>query len=84
MVYITHVRTTGGDRIEHITRVRWEQPSHGTTRECSRAQMVDFIREGNDVYVRDAKVVVVHANPPHLRTVADGHESNNLLSLPRF
>ncbi len=84
MVYITHIRIMGGDGVEHITRVRWEQPSHGTARECSLAQMVEFIRDGNDVFVLDAKVVVVNGNPPYLRTVADGRESNNLLSLPRF
>jgi hypothetical protein len=34
--------------------------------------------------IRDVQVLVVNANPPYLRTHADGQWSNNLLALPRF
>ena len=90
MVYITHIRLSGGRGVQHITHVRWEQPSYGRSGTYARQQMVDYINGGNDVYVRghgnanDAKVVVVNTNPPHLKTVADGRETNNLLSLPEF
>lgn len=90
MVYITHIRLNGGRGLEHISELKWEQPSHDKSGHLTRQQMVDFINRGNDVYVRgrgntpDAKVVVVNANPPHLKTVADGRETNNLLSLPLF
>lgn len=90
MVYITHIRLKDGTGVQHISRVKWEQPSHGKAGEYTRQQMVNYINDGNDVYVRgrgnasDAKVVVVIATPPHLKTVADGRETNNLLSLPHF
>lgn len=90
MVYITHIRLSGGTGVQHISHVYWEQPSHGRSGTYTRQQMVDYINRGNDVHVRgrgntkDAKVVVVNANPPHLKTVADGRETNNLLSLPHF
>lgn len=90
MVYITHIRLKDGAGVQHISHVKWEQPSHGKAGEYTRQQMVNYINGGNDVYVRargnasDAKVVVVNANPPHLKTVADGRETNNLLSLPHF
>lgn len=49
--------------------------------------MVEFVEKGNAVFVRgnpDARVGVVNAIPPYLRTYADGKWTNNLLSLPRF
>ncbi len=90
MVYITHIRLRNGSGLQHISHVRWERPSHGRAGDYSRDQMVGYINQGNDVYVRgpgnasDAKVVVVNTTPPHLKTVADGRETNNLLSLPHF
>lgn len=49
--------------------------------------MVEFINKGNQVFVHgapDAQVKVMNANPPYLRTSADGNWTNNLLALPRF
>lgn len=85
--YITHVRLSPPDSRDHshITDVRWSQS--GKTGTSSRQVMVDHIRGGNPVYVQgspDAKVAVVEASPPYLRTVADGYYTNNLLNLPRF
>lgn len=87
MTYITHVRMSpeNANDHDHITHVKWEQ--HGKTGVSTRQEMVDFIRQRNRVFVHgrpDAEVGVVDANPPHLRTHADGMWSNNLLSLPRF
>ncbi len=90
MVYITHIRFSDGSGMQHIALVRWEQPGYGRQGVNTRAQMVDYLREGNDVFVRgrgntpDAKVVIADANPPHLKTVADGRDSNDLLCLPVF
>ena len=33
---------------------------------------------------RNVKLAVVHATPPYVRSVADGRETDDLLSLPRF
>lgn len=85
--YITHIRMSppSANDHEHITHVQWRQQLNtGTT---TRAAMVDFIDEGNSVYVGgtpDAAVGVVRADPPYLRTHADGQWNNNLLSLPHF
>lgn len=90
MDYITHIRLSDGTEVQRISHVRWEQPSRGRSGGSTRAQMVDDISEGNDVFVRargnasDAKVVVGNATAPHLKIVADARETNNLLSLPQF
>lgn len=85
--YITHVRMSPPDSNDHqhISEVRWSQPAE--IGNCSRAAMVDFINQGNSVFVQgspDVRVGVVNASPPHLRTHSDGNWTNNLLSLPRF
>ncbi len=89
MVYITAVHMEGGDNHEHIARVRWRNPADGQTGESSRAEMVDWIRNKHgDARVNDGQnevqVGVVDANPPYLRTHADGKWTDNLLALPRF
>lgn len=71
-------------RHEHITHVG--NPSVWPRR-YTVAEVVTMIRNGtNTFYVLDprgnrANVGVVEANPPHLRTYADGVWSDNLLSL---
>jgi hypothetical protein len=90
MVYITHIRmSSGGQRHEHITDVKWRDPSDGDTNQSSRQQMVDWINKGNtarvkDSYGNDINVMVVNASPPYIRTYADGVPTDNLLALPRF
>lgn len=37
MVYITHIRLTGGEGFKQITQVRWEQPSYSRSGEYTRA-----------------------------------------------
>jgi hypothetical protein len=74
----------GGSRHEHITHVG--NPS-AWDRRLTVAEAVQHIKQGlNTFYVMDqqgrkADVHVVDVNPPHLRTVADGYYSDNLLSL---
>jgi hypothetical protein len=89
MVYITAIHLEGGVDHQHITRVRYRESTSSSTQETSRAEMVVWIRDkGGDARVAghgtEAKVVVVNANPPYLRTEANGRPSDNLLSLPRF
>jgi hypothetical protein len=88
MLYITHIRLSGGREVQHITHVRWEQPSKDRSNACVRADIVTYIRHGVRVGVRskgrDIEVVVVDVIPPFIRTVADGRETDNLLSLPYF
>lgn len=85
--YITHIRMSppNASDHQHISEVRWSQP--GSSGECNRAAMVEFIDTGEAVFVHatpGAHVGVVHVDPPYLRTHADGVWTNNLLSLPRF
>lgn len=89
MVYITHIRLSGGTRHEHIIRFKWRNPSDGDTGENSKQEMVDWLRKpGSSAYVKDGdgkvQVGIVEGNPPYLRTHADGKWSDNLLALPEF
>lgn len=89
MVYIRSVHLSGGTRHEHIASVRWEDPDDGNSGQSSRSEMVDFIgNKGGAAYVSDgsraARVGVVDATPPYIRTYADGVWTDNLLALPRY
>jgi len=89
MIYFTAIRLSGGSQHHHITRLRWRNPATGETSENSRSELVHWIKkEGGDARVKDAygdvQVAVVDANPPYLRTIADGRYTDNLLSLPTF
>lgn len=85
--YITHIRLSppASNDHRHIVNVKWSQA--GQVGQSTRAAMVDFINEGNAVFVHgnpSARVGVVKATPPYLRTYADQNWTNNLLALPRF
>lgn len=73
-----------GGRHEHITHVGNPRVWGGR---LTVAQTVTSIRTGEhtfyvmDSYGRRANVGVVDANPPHLRTYADGYYTDNLLAL---
>lgn len=89
MVYITAVHMAGGTGNEHISSVRWRNPSDAKTGENTRAQMVDWIDNKAGVAKvqsspADVAVGVVDATPKYLRTHANGKWTDNLLSLPRF
>lgn len=88
MVYITQIRLVGGVTHAHISQVAWRNPVDGRTGISTRAGMIDFIGGGGQAFVTDGvrsvAVGVVHANPPYIRTYADGVWTDNLLALPRF
>ena len=90
MVYIHSVHMAGGSRHEHIASVRWRNPKTGANGENSRGEMVTWIRDkSGDAYVcgtdgHMARVGVVRATPPYIRTYADGVWTDNLLALPRY
>lgn len=73
---------------EHIAWLRWNE--HGSTVSVmsTREAVIEWIDGGGDAWVQDAQgavqVGVVRANPPYLRTFADGRPTDNLLDLPRF
>lgn len=88
MVYITHIRLSGGTSHEHITDVRWQDTGNNTSGQMTKEQAVGWLRQGNRAFVTDGvrtvEVGVVDANPPYIRTHADGKWTDNLLALPRF
>lgn len=91
-IQITHIRMepSTGSTHEHIARLKWRNPSSTKTGENSRREIVDWLREdttNHKAFVDGAGrayVGVVDAQPPYLRTYADGKWTNNLLALPRF
>lgn len=86
MLYIIAIHFEGGREHEHISSVKWQK--NGESGISTKATMVDWINKGGKAYVADGirtvDVLVVNANPPYLRTYADGRWSNNLLALPQF
>lgn len=89
MVYVTHIRLNEGSGHEHISDVKWRNPSNKNTGQSTRAGMVEWIKEkSGDARVTDGtnevRVGVVEASPPHIRTYHDGKWTDNLLALPRF
>jgi Protein of unknown function (DUF3892) len=88
MVFVTAVHIEGSLLHEHITSVRWRNPTTGATGQSTREQMIDWIRAGNQAHVSDGvrsvQVRVVDAHPPYIRTLADGVWTDNLLALPRY
>jgi hypothetical protein len=92
MVYIYQVQmSSGGTAHQHIASVKWKNPDSGKSGESTRQNMVDFIsNKGGSAYVcgGDAHIarvgVVKKAEPPYIRTYADGEWSDNLLALPRY
>ena len=70
----------GGSRHEHITH------AGSNTWRATVAQVVASLQSGHTFFVRDsrgnrAEVGWVNANPPYIRTHADGVVTDNLLSL---
>lgn len=90
MIYITHVRlgTEVPSEHHHITDIRWVNPSSTAADESPLGQIVDWINEGGDVWVREGianhKVVVVNGASRHIRAVAHDTFTDHLLVLPRF
>lgn len=90
MVYITHIRQSGGNGHEHIIAVQWRDPTTGKIDASMTARMVQWIgSERGEARVRDrsghdVQVGVVNAPRPYLRTYADRIWTDNLLALPPF
>jgi hypothetical protein len=90
MVQILAIHMTGGERHEHIAELRWRNLETTETGAASRAAMVKFIRDDKGrAYVQDGNnaknwIGWVDADPPYVRTHADGYWNNNLLALPRY
>jgi uncharacterized protein DUF3892 len=88
MVYVEAIHLVGGERHEHIAAVRWRNPATNQTGTTERSGMVDWIRKGGDARVTDGnrtiQIGVVNANPPYIRTHADGVWTDNLLALRRY
>lgn len=78
----------GGSQHQHIASVRWTNPETGQSGSSDRAEMVKWLRNGGEAYVRDGgylvTVRVVDSSPPYIRTYADGVWTDNLLALPRY
>jgi hypothetical protein len=89
LLFITAVRIGTPADHDRITDVKWLRCDKGTSGVSDVKAMVQWLREStNRAQVADsdepAEVRVVDANPPYLRTVANGQWSDNLLALPRF
>lgn len=89
MIYVTHIRLSGGSRHEHISEVKWINPSTNNIGISTREGMVTWLRQPGTVAKvqgggRTVDVRVVEATPPYIRTYADGTPTDNLLALPHF
>ncbi|MEK6225500.1 MAG: DUF3892 domain-containing protein [Chloroflexota bacterium] len=88
MVFVTARHMVGGTYHEHIASVRWQDPGTAQTGETQRADMVTWIRGGGQAFVQSGSLTVavgvVDANPPYIRTFADGVWTDNLLALPTY
>ncbi|WP_081863790.1 DUF3892 domain-containing protein [Mycetocola saprophilus] len=91
MIYIRRVRVAHpGTRNEHITEVQYSEGTYGTPHAATRASMVTYIDNGNSVRTHNehtgaqAEVITRSNGIRYLTTIANGRESDNLLSLPRF
>jgi hypothetical protein len=87
-VYITAISPTNAGQHQHITDIRWVDSSRSTSNTMSRQRAVAWVRQGNTLVVAGTdgpvEVQVVDADPPYLRTVANGSFTDNLLALPKY
>jgi hypothetical protein len=91
MIYITGIRMSlpSSGSHQHITEVRWQNPQSAEAGASTVPTLVDWLENKAGVAkVTDGRktvdVAVVHADPPYVRTVADGVYTDNLLALPRY
>jgi hypothetical protein len=90
MINITSIHLTGGKQHQHIASMKWKNPETGATGESTRQEMVEWIRDKNGVarvHGSDgsvSQVGVVDAQPPYVRTHADGDWNDNLLAIPTY
>lgn len=90
-VKITCINKDNGDHFdphEAITHLGWINESTNESGKCTLKQMVDFLEKKNSAYVKDAwgnvaylVVRISRFGNKFVKTLADGKETNNLLSL---
>lgn len=89
MNHVAAVRMAqGGSRHEHIAEIIWVTDAFKSGK-SSVANIVSHLRQHpGSIEVSDgkkvAKVEVVDAKPPYIRSVADGSVSDNLLTITRY
>ncbi|MDQ4503647.1 DUF3892 domain-containing protein [Sinomonas sp. ASV322] len=90
-VQITHIRVEGPiPAHEYVSGLYWVEDGTGKTGTATKAEMIEWIAQGNTAYVSDGQTAaIIHVVRPEgvqpfLRTQADGDWSDNLLALPRF
>lgn len=78
------------DPHEAISQYGWTDETTTESKTSTRAQMVEFLRNGGSAYVKDTygnqafcNVRVNLNGTEFLQTVTDGKWSDNLLSLPK-
>jgi hypothetical protein len=90
VVNIRSIHMAGGTQHQHISLLRWQNPETSHTNESTREAMVAWIRDRKGVarvHGADGSVStvgVVDADPPYVRSYADGDWNDNLLALPRY
>jgi hypothetical protein len=92
VVFVTAIHLDAGNGHEHITSVRWWDPSDDTRGTTSTEDMIEFIEEKKGVVrVTDGSTIVNvgvvkpgEAKKPYLKTYADKTWTDNLLARPRF
>ena len=71
--YITARHMSGGNKHEHIAKVKWANRTKGTAGEKTRAEMVKWIEGGGDARVANGssyvEVRVVDSTPKELRII---------------
>ncbi|NQV00001.1 MAG: DUF3892 domain-containing protein [Parcubacteria group bacterium] len=90
-VRITCINKDNGDHYdphEAITHLGWLDESSKKNDKCTRLEMVKFIEDGNQAYVKDGlgikAFLVVRTSRygnKYVQTEADGRPTNNLLAL---
>jgi hypothetical protein len=86
-IRITAVHLDGGDQLEHIAEVEWQNLEWGNTGASSIDALISWLDEADNVaVVGRAKVDVVRSPTGSfwLQAVRDGFWSDDLLSLPRY
>ncbi|NTW15348.1 MAG: DUF3892 domain-containing protein [Candidatus Moranbacteria bacterium] len=91
-VRITCINKDAGDHHdphEAISHLGWINEDNGNAGKSTRADMVQYLEGGNSAYTKDSYgnmaylvVCVSRAGNKYVKTVADGKETDNLLSLP--
>jgi len=90
LIYITHVRLDPASPLahHHVTDVRWLSPSSAATNHSTLEQVVDWINDGGDAWVREdfanLKVVAVIGAPHYIRAVAMTFSRSTSSSFPAF